>query len=163
MKHFFLISMLVFLLIGQRHYLLASTKTDSLLTGASINGLLHADTTTMRPIRPVDDEANPIWRVLWITLVLLAFLLSGMLAYKKFVLKGSINRSAQIAVLARQPIAPKQSILIVRIEDKKYALGATDHSLNVIAELGMSAPDEAVAEDKPLNLFGDVLKKITKR
>ncbi len=163
MKQLLLLFGIIFLFMGQGEKLSAATEADSVLTAGPISGLLHADTATV-PLRSADETTNPVWRVLWITVVLLAFLLAGMLAYKKFVLKGSITRSSHIAILARQPVAPKQSILIVRIEDKKYALGATDHSLNVIAELGLATTDETgETGEKPANLFGDVLKKITKR
>ncbi len=163
MKRIFLWGVLCLALMATNTTLSASPLNDSLLTGKS--SALFSQPDSLRTPLPVSAEiGNPVLRVLWISFVLLIFLLGGMLAYKKYVLKGSVARSTHIAVLARQSIAPKQSVLIVRIEDKKYALGATDHSLNMLAELGSVGDDEErKTENTNIVGFGDVLKKLIKR
>lgn len=163
MKRIFLLGFLCLTLTVPKTTLSASPLSDSLLTGKSSTFLSTPD--SLRTPLPVAEESNnPVLRVLWISFVLLVFLLAGMLVYKKYVLKGSVVRSTHIAVLARQTIAPKQSVLIVRIEDKKYALGATDHSLNMLADLGPVGDDEErKTENTNIVGFGDVLKKLIKR
>jgi len=164
MKRIFILFGFILLLAASPHTVNGtSTKLDSLPKTEQNAQFLRADSANNR-VRPITESNNPLLRVIWITFVLLIFLLAGMLAYKKFVLKGSVTRSTKIAILARQSIGPKQSILIVRIEDKKYAIGSTDHALNMLADLGAFLPEEDTdTTSKAVTGFGDVLKKIIKR
>ena len=135
--------------------------TDTLysaqLKGHNIN--LSDSTQSGLPERK-GEITGYFYKVLWITFILLVFLVAGLYTYKKFVLNNRNFTNNRIRVLGRQNISPKQTLLIVNIEGKKYALGSTDHSINLIAELGEATGDELLTNINPIG-FGHLLKKIS--
>jgi flagellar biogenesis protein FliO len=107
------------------------------------------------------EVSGYLYKVVWITFVLLIFLVVGLYLYKKFILKNDKPFNSIIKIIAQQNLSGKQSIVIVNIEGKKYALGATDQQINLIAELGeITENDLKLSETQPIG-FGQILKKIT--
>jgi len=103
------------------------------------------------------------YTVIFVLFILLMILVTGLHLYKKYILKQPSNSTLPIKILSRQNISPKQSVLIVNIEGTKYALGATDHSINLIKELGAASEEELkVRSAIPVN-FGNLLNKITNK
>ncbi len=105
------------------------------------------------------------YRIFFVTAVILILLLSVLYFYKKLGGKGLTPNRTKIHILARQNIGPKQTIVMVAIEGKKYALGTTDHSVNLIAELGEVSEDELPVNDikQVSQNFTSVLSKLVKK
>ena len=111
----------------------ASTAADS----------LAADSLSALPMGGQRDMSGHFYQVFLVTGILLLLLLGGFYIFKRLSSKSRFLNRANIRVLARHNIGPKQSVVIVTIEQKKYALGVTDHAVNLLAELG-----ELKEEDK---------------
>jgi len=119
------------------------------------------DKDTSKAVSPIsrnNDPAGHLWRVAGVTFLLLVVLVAGLGLYKKYVLRQAPGQSANIRVVARHTLGPKQSIMIVHIEGTKYALGATEHSINVIDNLGEAGPEEEAVMTQPG--FNQIFKKI---
>lgn len=105
---------------------------------------------------------NYFYKVVWVTFVLIIFLVIGLAIYKKYVISGNGLVNNRIRIIGRQNITAKQALVIVNIEGKKYALGTTDHSVNLIAELG-EADETELADATQVSGFAQILKKISSK
>ena len=92
------------------------------------------------------DMAGYFYKVFTITFLLIFVAISGLYLFKRFGNPAARLNKSPIKILSRQSIGPKQFIIIALIENKKYALGVTDHSIQLLSELG-----EADEEDLQLN------------
>jgi flagellar biogenesis protein FliO len=105
-----------------------------------------------------------IFKAIWVSFVLLLFLFAGLFLYKKYVLKNSSLLQSRIKIVARQNISPKQSIIIANIEGKKFALGVSEHSVNVISDLGEAGAEDQLQANIPLQSgFAQVLNRLSKK
>ncbi len=103
-------------------------------------------------------------RTLFATIAIVIFILLMARWYKKVSGQNLKPAGQSIRIIARRNIAPKQFILIVGIEDKKIALGVTDHSITPLADLGELSEEERQSDDlASIPNFSQVLKKIKKR
>jgi len=104
------------------------------------------------------------YKVFLVTAILLLALVGGFYLFKKFGGEKRLFNNSPIRVLARQNIGPKQAIVLVVIEDKKYALGVTDQAVNILADLGEADKDEtADLPSEPLTRnFGALLARLRK-
>ncbi len=105
------------------------------------------------------------YRIFFVTAIIILLLLSVLFLYKKLGGKGLTSNRTKIHILARQNIGPKQTVVIVAIEGRKYALGTSDHSVNVIAELGEVSEDELPVNDikQVSQNFTSILSKLVKK
>ena len=100
-------------------------------------------------------------RVIWISVFFLMLLVAALWAVKRSAGARQWAANARVRVLARYNISPKQSILIVALEGKKIAIGATDSQINTLAELGTVSEDDLKENTTvKMSAFGDLLKKI---
>ncbi len=90
---------------------------------------------------------DQFYNVFLMTAVLLLILVSGAYIYKKLGGKSKFIGKSNVRILSRFHLGPKQSIVIAIIENKKYALGVTEQSVNVIADLGETVESETAEED----------------
>jgi flagellar biogenesis protein FliO len=113
-----------------------------------------------------DNEGSSIFgylvRVIFVTAVLIVCIVFGAKFYRKWVFKQMGPVKNRIRVLGRQAVGPKQFIVLVSIEGKKYALGVTDQSVNILTDLGpMEENDEMEEMPVTTGSFSDLLKKLT--
>jgi len=105
-----------------------------------------------------------IFKAVWVSFVLLIFLFAGLYLYKKYVLKNSGLLNSRIKIIARQNISPKQSIIIANIDGEKFALGVSEQSVNLIADLGEAGAEDERIENTPLQSgFASVLNRLNKK
>jgi len=107
---------------------------------------------------------SQFYDVFLMTALLLLVLVSGAYIYKKLGGKSKFIGKSDIRILSRRHLGPKQSIVIAVIENKKYALGITEQSINLIADLGEASDLETAEEDskvqsRSFSSIFDLLKK----
>jgi flagellar biogenesis protein FliO len=73
-------------------------------------------------------------------------------------LSGAGSSKAMIEVVATHHLAPKRSIVVVRVQDRMLVLGMTNDSVNLITEFRANEEGEA-DENIPLGDFAASLKK----
>lgn len=130
-----------------------ATSGDSLIFSNA-----ETDSALAPSVRPEMD--GYLSNVVWVSIFFLFTLALVLWLFKKFILKYKPAYLSNVRVISKQNISTKQAIVIVSIEGKKYALGATDHALNLIAELGeVTEEDNNMAERS--NQFGQLLQQIT--
>lgn len=136
---------------------LAQSATDSLVMAATDTAL-----TVQSGQR---DLGGYFYRVFWVTAFIVLFLLGFLFFYKKYGGTPKQLTKSKIHVLTRQQLGTKQSVMIVIIENKKYALGVTDHSVQLISELGEANEQElSSSEIKPIaQSFASIFSKIQKK
>lgn len=75
---------------------------------------------------------------------------------------GRSRAGSAIAVLETRMVAPKKYIAIIEIADKCLAVGITDHSVNLLADLGPEVRASLARQDSvvtPVSTFAGVLKR----
>ncbi len=141
-------------------FLLNHTLFASVISGDSSRSV-QSDTMFTQTSQ-IPDVSGSFYKVFLITGILLLIFVSIMFIYKKLSGQPVINNKSRIYIISRQSLGPKQSVMVVSIENKKYALGVTDHSVQLITELGPLAENEI--NDVPLKIsspnFGALLNKI---
>lgn len=107
---------------------------------------------------------NYIYRVVWVSGLLILFLVIGLNWYKKFVGKSGSSNKSKIRIIARHNVGPKQFIMVVNIEGRKLALGATEHSINLITDLGVIDEDEEEIDNENIDnrMFSTILNRLKK-
>lgn len=158
-KIFFLI-VLVFLvtepLLPQTADTLA--KTDSLQE----TNYLYKDRLNLGEQKETSFFAYLI-RVIFVSGILILLIILGFQWYKKYLLPKMGTPHTKIQILGRQAIGPKQYIVLVVIENRKFALGVTDHSITVITDLGeIEEIDELQDEAGKHTPFSSLLKKLSR-
>ena len=108
--------------------------------------------------------SNQFYTVFLMTALLLLVLVSGAYIYKKLGGKSKFIGKSDIRILSRRHLGPKQSIVIAVIENKKYALGITEQSINLIADLGEASDLETDEEESKIQGrgFGSILELLKK-
>lgn len=111
------------------------------------------------------DVGSYFLRVFLVTAFILLFLFAFLYFYKRYVGPTTYSNKSKIQILAKQQLGNKQSVVIVIIENKKYALGVTDHSVQLISELGDATADEiSSSEMKPIaQSFATIFSKVQKK
>jgi flagellar biogenesis protein FliO len=138
-----------------------TTPVDSIeLTQSEKPSISFTDSLRRAVPQKEDNFGGYLLKVIWITIVLALFIIAGLYLYKKYVLGNVAGISSSIKVITKQSISPKHSIVIVNIEDRKFALGLSDHSINVISDLGkVEVIDQPEAQENIS--FKHLLKKAT--
>ena len=108
--------------------------------------------------------SDQFYNVFLMTAILLLILVSGAYIYKRLGGKSKFIGKSNVRIISRHHLGPKQSIIIAIIENKKYALGVTEQSVNVIADLGEAADSEAAEEEAKTQTrnFGNILGLLKK-
>ena len=132
---------------------------------ASDSLVLAATDTSLTFETEQRDVGSYFLRVFFVTTFILLFLFAFLYFYKKYAGPTIQSPKSKIQILARQQLGQKQSVVIVIIENKKYALGVTDHSIQLISELGEATAEElSSSEIKPMaQSFATVFSKMQKK
>jgi len=96
------------------------------------------------------------------TIAIILFIVLGARWYRKISGRQQWAGRQTIRILNRKNVGPKQFILIVVLEDKKYAIGLTDQNISLLAELGPLTEEEHQQLDKapqPAN-FAQIFNKL---
>lgn len=138
--------------------------SDSLFFSQHKNTISYSDSLKKALPEKKTQFSDYILKAIWVSFVLLILLFAGLYLYKKYVLNNSHVIHSRIKVIARQNLSPKQSIIIANIDGEKFALGVTEHSINLIADLGEAGEADEVKETMPLQTgFAQVLSRLTKK
>ncbi|MDP8237473.1 MAG: flagellar biosynthetic protein FliO [Candidatus Hatepunaea meridiana] len=95
---------------------------------------------TVQPLETVQHNqikksnySSYLLRVILITAAIIAVILVGSRLYRKQMRLGDSNK-VNISILGRQYISPKHSLIMVRVTGRRFLLGITDSSVNLISE-----------------------------
>lgn len=104
------------------------------------------------------------YKVLLVSALLLLILALLLFMMKKRPGLTAMSGKANMRILARMTLGPKQTVMVVSIEDTKYILGVTDQSVTRIDKLGPVSPEELSSyPGNELSPFAQVLQKVVKR
>lgn len=82
------------------------------------------------------------------TVAIILFIFFGARWYRKMTGQQQWSGRQSIRILNRKNVGSKQFILIVVLEDKKYAIGVTDQNISLLAELGPLSEEERQLQEK---------------
>jgi len=82
------------------------------------------------------------------TAAIILFIVLGARWYRKVSGQPQWNGRQNIRILNRKNVGPKQFILIVALENKKFAIGVTDQNISLLTELGPLSEEEQKQQDK---------------
>jgi len=125
-----------------------STRTDSSYVKTSQRGELN----------------DYFFRVIWVTILILGLIILGFYIYKKTVGSQATTSKNQIRVFSRFNLGPKQSLMIVHVENQKLVIGVTEHSINLIKDMGPYEAEDEEFENQPhlSNNFAAILQRLRK-
>lgn len=89
-------------------------------------------------------EYSDILYIFFVLIILMGVMYSLLFLVKKFLFNpGSRSKNrVNIDVISTQPLMPKKFLSVVKIEEKYFVLGISDHSINVIDKLDNLTIDE---------------------
>jgi flagellar biogenesis protein FliO len=73
--------------------------------------------------------------IIMVVIIVIAFFAIKYLMPHLVRLRHRHRRESEIEILDYQPLEQRKAIYIIRIENKKIAVGVTDHSMNKLCEL----------------------------
>lgn len=114
--------------------LIASLQADT--SGSSIDSMFANRDSVLVTGNDQSSFNDYMVRGVWVSALLVIALYFGLRWYRKKMGGVSITGSNKIRVLARNHLGPKQSIMIVRVENRKLVLGVTEQAINLISDLG---------------------------
>ncbi|WP_457566311.1 FliO/MopB family protein [Caldithrix abyssi] len=139
-------------------------------TGAAQTQTFFADTSAQMSDSTVPAaqqfEQTPSLTGHYIKLLLITFVLLGALylilrILRKLQYGNTTLKNEPIRVLSKTYLSSKHSLWVVIVGRNKYLLGVTDHSINLIDNLGPAAEEELLsASPGALPSFGNLLDKI---
>jgi len=134
-----------------------NTQADSSRTAGGYS--LMGDSLSRSPRLSYTEESYS--QVIWVSIVFLLMLIAALWLFKRGAGSALRTSDAKIRVLSRYALSPRQSIMIVALENRKFALGATDHAIHTLADLGpLTDDDKTGTPPEKLNTFGELLKKM---
>lgn len=105
---------------------------------------------------------NYLVRVIFVTTLMIVLIVFGLKYYKKYILHNVKSSHNRMKILGRQSVGHKQYVVIIVLGKHKYALGVTDHSVNLITDLGeLEENDENEEFAQAPAAFSSLLKKIS--
>ncbi|HGY55135.1 MAG TPA: flagellar biosynthetic protein FliO [Caldithrix abyssi] len=139
-----------------------SAASDSLKVNHAAT-IQSADSLKMPQSSNRPDMDSYVLRVFWVGLILVVFMLLALNWLKRRQGRGKNFGQNRIRILARHYLGPKQWIMIVRIDQKKYILGATEQNISLIADLGEITREEEIESGEPASIsFGNILDRFKK-
>lgn len=136
------------------HFRLPSWQSTFVTVQVFFSGGAWANTTSISPAAA--SSGGGTWYSL-VTLTLLVVLVAVVLRfYKRMVGSGPVNPHLQ--VLARQNLGPREQLLVVKIQDRYFALGHTTTQISLIAELEDFPPSHVPSGGMPSG-FSELLNK----
>jgi len=100
----------------------------------------------------------------WITLLTLTLLVVLVALVVRLIRRGTLVQGAasDIQVVAMRSIGPREQVLVVRIQDRYFALGHTPSHISMLSELDDYNPNRAASQPVPPGLadqFRQLLNK----
>ena len=143
----------------------AFTETRPMVAQSVGDSIVFAHEDTLFAQQQPEKIGSYFYRVFFVTAIIILLLFSVLFFYKKLGGKALETNRSKIHILARQNLTPKQLLMIVAIEGKKYVLGVSEHSVNLITELGEVSEDELPINDlkQVSQNFTSVLNKLLKK
>lgn len=144
--------------------LLAGT---TLLAQEALNDSLytHNDTDTLHtPGSQRSDLDGFFVRVLWVTFLILGMIVGAYYIYKRRFGKQMVSAKSRIKVIARHNLGARQALLMIVVENQKFLISLTEHSINLIKDMGTASADD-MKEDLPSSFpdnFATVLQRLRK-
>ena len=101
-------------------------------------------------------------KVALITGLIIFILIIGAKWYSKFTKQNQNN--SKIKILSRHSLGPKQFMLIVGVEQKKYLIGVTEQTINLLSDMGEwnEKNEEFQYESQQDSSFSSILKSLRK-
>jgi flagellar biosynthetic protein FliO len=132
-------------------------------TAIDTTGLMQPDSIVNYADQRSDMDSY-FFRVIWVTLFILALIIVGFYIYRKSMGKFVATGKNQIKVVARYTLGPKQMLLVVHVERQKLLLGVTEQGINLLKDFGPAPEDEQEIEpQQTLSAgFGSILSKLKK-
>jgi len=157
-KRSWIIATLILLLLLVGSTLLAEgTLADSLYSAASADTLLT-------PGSQRSDLDGFFLRVLWVTFLILGMIVGAYYIYKRRFGKQIVAAKSRIKVITRHNLGARQALLMIVVENQKFLIGMTEHSINLIKDMGTASVDD-MKEDLPSSFpdnFTTVLQRLRK-
>jgi len=147
-------------------FLLFIVPMQSLNAQAINDSLILAESDTVQQVQGQQGSMGGYYYKVFIaTSIVILLLISVMYVFKKLGGQTLSQNRTKIQVISRQNIGPKQSVVIVAIENRKYALGVTDHTINLLSELGEIQEDELPSNEikQVSQNFSAILDKLKKK
>lgn len=109
--------------------------------------------------------ASDILYIFFVMIILLGVMYSLLYIVKKFLFNaGSKGRkNVNISVISTQPLMAKKFLSVVKIEDKYFVLGISDHSINLIDKLDNFTEDEDEIIEKPKSFLDHLKSNMVRR
>ncbi len=82
------------------------------------------------------EYSGYLWRLVGVSLLLLAVLGASLWWVRKMRAQNQLQSQYRMKVLARMPLGPRQSLLVVGVGERKLLLGMTDQTVNLLSDLG---------------------------
>lgn len=103
-------------------------------------------------------KSSDILYIFFVLFILMGVMYSLLFLVKRFLFNGNPKglKNVNIKVISTQPLMAKKFLSVVKIEDKYFVLGISDHSINLIDKLENFNPPEEVETDK--KSFMEILK-----
>jgi len=110
-------------------------------------------------------ESTDIFRLI-LPLLIISIMLFGVLwLVRRYSApgKGRQNSKISISVVSTFQLMPKKFLSLVKVEDKIFLLGISEHSINLIKELDIDQENlESISEGRENNNFVDFFKSALK-
>jgi len=110
--------------------------------------LIPADSVSVAQLEGVSssDHGSAIsaflFKVSWVTLLLLGCLVLAAKLYKRFLFRAGKTQFMQIQ--GRQYLGPRQSLVVVELEGRRFLIGCTEKHIQLVSELDRAeAPFES--------------------
>ena len=103
-------------------------------------------------------------RVVWVTFLILGMIVGAYYIYKRRFGKQMASSKSRIKVIARHNLGTRQALLMIVAEHQKLLIGMTEHSINLIRDMGPASADdmkEEITSNFPDN-FATVLQRLRK-
>ncbi len=101
-----------------------------------------ADSAKVIQEKEVVEGDGSVLKVMTYTGLILLIIIIGARLYKKYSLPHNGQAVSQIKIVARQALGPRQNVIVIVVENKKYLIGVTEQNINFLSDLGELGPEE---------------------
>lgn len=123
------------------------------LTLLVVLGFWLSDYKTGDSAASMVDSPTWILSVVWKFAIVLALIYGAAIIFKRWQTGNVKGSQRRMKIIETTPLSPKRALYLVELDGQTYMVGATDQSINLIAEVGSLEDHPAV----PANNFADSL------